>query len=115
MFVCCLIAVLTIVSCGAADKSELHGKLESLLSIDIPQEFDVINYREGGLNDYTIRYEIQFKSDDFDLILSRLDLSEWDNLYSGLYTRDFVIDDRSYEYIEITMDDRMITYLYIYE
>ncbi len=115
IFVVYCLSVFFLASCGSVNEEKARNRLEELLSIAIPNSFEVVQYKEGGLNDYTIRYDIRLKLDDFKYVLNQLDLSEWDNSYSGLHTKVFPVDDRRNEYVEIILREHIISYLYVYD
>ena len=71
--------VTNILNACSADLGKIETELEALLQIDIPHDFKVVNYNEGGLNDYDIRYDLEFNKNNFNQLLQSINLKEWDS------------------------------------
>ena len=93
-----LIVCLSLMGCSQyKEKSFYRDKLEDILGVKIPETFIVLFYRSDGAigGDYTDEFEVQFKKQDFDLVMHRLDTSKFETVAGKdiLYINRTTIDD----------------------
>lgn len=105
-----------LISCNSApNKREIELRFEDALEMDIPSRFRIVKQQDmtALLGDDIINYDIQFDEDDFSKLMTKLDLSEWDNSYNKeVYSRFVRVDERTHYTVDLIVDKHMLSYSY---
>lgn len=99
----------------SVDPETVEEAIENVLKIDIPNEFEITKYREGGLNDYSITYQIKFTEAHTGKVLSKLNLDTWIKYREHIYTKDLNVSKREQIRLYIDRQNRLINYVHLFD
>ena len=107
-------ALLTLVSCGVGnlDRDLAEERVEKYLKIDIPSNFEIVEYKSGGLIDVYEGLTIRIEKTQYDQILTQLDLREWTPMQDDdkILTKHFRISRRENAHLTLIIKKQMIGY-----
>lgn len=104
-FICVILWVL-----NNPDPAIVEKSIEKVIGVDIPSEFEVVNYKEGGLNDYSVLYEIRLSKSEIEELLSKIDKEEWEQKSESLFSKTVTISRGDFIVLYIDSSDQTIYY-----
>jgi len=111
------LCIFLVAGCGA-DPELVEATFEKYLKVDVPSEFKIVEYKEGGWNDYIRLYRIVIADEDMAELLKQVDLTDWELYQNYTHTKDIrVSKENSSELILLFIDPRanMLSYTHTWE
>jgi len=92
------------------DPAIVEKSIESAIGVDLPSEFEIVNYKEGGLNDYSVLYKIRISESEFEELLSKIDKEDWERKSDSLIIKTVTISYSEFIVLAIDSSDQTVHY-----